>query len=72
MCSACAATAIAAASGTRTWLRAQGWAWLTPRRLRAITITLAVLAVLVPSVRFSGSSAPTAPHPSAPAAAASR
>jgi len=72
MCSACAATAIAAASGTRSWLRAQDWMWLTPRRLRAFTITLAVVALLVSSVRFNGSSAPAAPHPAAPAVAASR
>jgi hypothetical protein len=57
-------TAIAAASGTRAWLGAHRMAWLTPRRLRAATIALAVLALLVSSVRFSGSSQPVQ-HPHA-------
>jgi hypothetical protein len=65
-------TAIAAASGTRAWLGAHRMAWLTPRRLRAVTITLAVLALLVSSVRFSGSSAPAQHPPAADASAAGR
>jgi hypothetical protein len=49
MCAQCMATAAAAvgsASGIRGWLVARGFTWLTPRRLRAITIGLMVLAVL--------------------------
>jgi hypothetical protein len=39
---------------------------MTPRRLRAITISLAVAALLVASVRVSGSSQPTAQHAATP------
>jgi len=63
-------TAIAAATGTRSWLAAHGFSWLTPRRLRAVTITLAVIALLVSSVRLSGSSQPVAHQAAAPPASA--
>jgi hypothetical protein len=65
-------TAIAAASGTRSWLAAHHMSWLTPRRLRAITIGLAVVALLVSSVRISGSSGPSSHPPTQSVAAAHR
>jgi hypothetical protein len=58
MCVQCAATAAAAvgsASGVRAWLRARSGAWLTPARLRAITIGLLTLAVIVSGVGLGGS-----------------
>ena len=57
MCAQCMATATAAvggASGLRAWLAAKGFSFLTPRRLRALTIALGVGAVLV-SATLSGS-----------------
>ena len=50
MCVQCMLTAmssVAAASGTRTWLGRKRADWLTPRRLRFITIGLFAVAVLV-------------------------
>jgi hypothetical protein len=40
-----AATATAAATGVRAWAAAQSPEWLTPGRLRALTIGLLALAV---------------------------
>jgi hypothetical protein len=57
MCVQCAATAAAAvgsASGVRAWLRNTAGDWLTPGRLRAITIGLLTLAVIVSSVGLGG------------------
>ena len=57
MCAQCMATATAAvggASGLRAWLAAKGFQFLTPRRLRLLTIALGVGAVLV-SATLSGS-----------------
>ncbi|MFL5867953.1 MAG: hypothetical protein ACJ766_12725 [Thermoleophilaceae bacterium] len=57
MCAQCMATATAAvggASGLRAWLAAKGFSFLTPRRMRALTIALGVGAVLV-SATLSGS-----------------
>jgi hypothetical protein len=65
-------TAVAAASGARSWLAAHHMSWLTPRRLRAITISLAVAALLVSSLRFSGSSQPAPSHPATTAQTAQR
>jgi|1185.fasta_scaffold33569_2 hypothetical protein len=58
MCVQCMFTAmssVAAASGTRTWLTRKRADWLTPNRLRFITIALFVAAVLVAGT-MSGSS----------------
>jgi hypothetical protein len=49
MCVQCMMTAmgsVAAASGTRTWLGRKKAEWLTPRRLRFITVALFVGAVI--------------------------
>jgi hypothetical protein len=50
-----AMTSVAAASGTRSWLAHRRAEWLTPRRLRYITVGLFAIAVLV-SGTLSGSS----------------
>ena len=54
-CMATAMTAVGAASGARAFLGTRRFRWLTPRRLRAITIGLAVLAVLASATLVSGS-----------------
>jgi hypothetical protein len=52
---ATAMTAVGAASGTRAVLGNVRSRWLTPRRLRAITVGLAILAVLASATLVSGS-----------------
>jgi hypothetical protein len=47
--------AMAGASGARSWL--QSVPWLTPARLKALTIALFVVAFAVSSVMLSGSGA---------------
>jgi hypothetical protein len=46
---------VAAASGTRSWLARKRAQWLTPRRMRVITIGLFAAAVLAAGT-LSGSS----------------
>jgi hypothetical protein len=67
MCAACAMAAAAGASGVRTWLQTHHMTWLTPKRLRAATIVIMVVAFAVSSVGLGGSSKP--PHHVAHAAA---
>ena len=55
MCVACAMAAMAGASGARSWLQAQHTTWLTPKRMRAATITLFTAAAIGSSVTISGS-----------------
>jgi hypothetical protein len=58
MCMQCmmgAMTAGAAASSTRGWLATRRWAWLTPERLRAITVALLVGALVASATVLSGS-----------------
>ena len=52
---ASAMTAVGAASGTRAYLGSRRYVWLTPKRLRAITILLAIGAVLASATLVSGS-----------------
>ena len=49
-CMATAATATAAATGVRAWAAAQSPAWLTPPRLRALTIALIAIAMTAAAV----------------------
>jgi hypothetical protein len=42
--------AMAGASGVRSWLQARHARWLTPRRLRAATLALFVVATVASSV----------------------
>ncbi len=48
------------ATGIRTWLQTYGAAWMTPRRLRLLTIAVFAVAFAVSTVGLSGSS--PAPH----------
>lgn len=54
-CMATAATAVGSASGIRAWLRSRGGSWLTPPRMRFITVALLALAVIVSGVGLGGS-----------------
>jgi hypothetical protein len=42
MCAPCVYAAAAGVTGLRAWLQTRGWTWLTPRRLRRITVVAAV------------------------------
>lgn len=57
--------AASAATGFRTWLQNHHFGWLTPKRMRALTVAAMVAAGLVSTVGISGSTTP-------PAAAAQR
>jgi len=61
MCAGCALAAMAGASGARSWLQAHHATWLTPRRMRAATVTIFVVAMLVSTVALKGSLAPPSP-----------
>jgi len=52
--------AASAATGFRTWLQSHHFAWLTPKRMRALTIAAMCAAGLVSTVGFSGSTPATA------------
>lgn len=54
-CMAGAMTAGAAATGSRAWLAAHAPRWLTPGRLRAVTVTLLGAALLLSAGLLSGS-----------------
>jgi hypothetical protein len=58
MCAGCVMAATAGASGARAWLQAQHLTWLTPRRMRAVTVSLLVAAFAISSVGISGSTPP--------------
>jgi hypothetical protein len=45
-CMAAAATTVAGATGVRAWLGTRRWSWLTPRRLRRMTVALLAVAVV--------------------------
>jgi aryl-alcohol dehydrogenase-like predicted oxidoreductase len=67
--------AASAATGFRTWLQTHHFGWLTPKRMRALTLSAMVAAGLVSTVGISGSSAPpaqAAAHHAAAAHVASR
>jgi hypothetical protein len=53
-------TAASAATGFRTWLQSHNFGWLTPRRMRALTISAMCAAGLVSTIGFSGSTPATA------------
>ena len=48
--------AAAGVTGLRSWLQTRGWTWLTPTRLRRITIAAFAVGLLVSTVTLSGSS----------------
>jgi hypothetical protein len=57
MCAGCAMAAASAATGFRTWLQNHHFEWLTPRRMRALTLAAMCAAGLVSTVGLSGSTA---------------
>ncbi len=62
--------AASAASGARSWLQCQNISWLTPRRLRGVTVAIMICAGLVSTIGMSGSTAPAhaaVAHHAAPA-----
>ena len=61
--------AASAATGFRTWLQNHHFGWLTPKRMRALTLGAMCAAGLVSTVGISGSTAPAA-HAATPSAAA--
>jgi hypothetical protein len=48
-------SAMAGASGLRAWLQTRGWTFLTPERLRRVTVAAFAIAVVVSTVGLSGS-----------------
>ena len=62
--------ATAGASGVRAWLQTRHVTWLTPKRMKAVTIALVVAAFAISSVGIS-SSTPPPKHLHQPAAHAS-
>jgi hypothetical protein len=61
--------AASAATGFRTWLQTHSFGWLTPKRMRRLTIGAMCAAGLVSTVGVSGSSPPAAAAHTAHAAA---
>jgi hypothetical protein len=62
MCMQCMATAMTAGAGvtgTRAYIAARHFSWMTPRRLRAITVTLLTGGLLASATLVSGSTQPT-------------
>jgi hypothetical protein len=57
--------AASAATGFRSWLQTHNFTWLTPSRLRNLTIGAICAAGLVSTIGFSGSTAPRARRASA-------
>lgn len=61
MCVQCmmgAMTAGAGATGVRSWLGTRRWAWLTPLRLKRITVGLLVVALFAASMLLGGTTPP--------------
>jgi hypothetical protein len=52
--------AASAASGFRTWLQTHHFGWLTPSRMRKLTLAAICAAGLVSTIGVSGSSTPVA------------
>lgn len=60
----------ATASGTRAYVAAKHFSWVTPRRLKAITMTLIASALVASALVFGGSTPPTSDQGVPPAALA--
>jgi hypothetical protein len=50
-----AMSAGAAVTGTRSWLATRRWAWLTPERLRRVTLALVGVGLALSATVLSGS-----------------
>jgi hypothetical protein len=59
-CMAGAMTATAGAAGIRAWLATRAFGWLTPKRMKAITMVLIGAVLIASAVLVSGTSAPPA------------
>jgi hypothetical protein len=59
-------TAMAGATGARSWLQARHETWLTERRMKAATAGIFVAATLGSTVALKGST-PSEHHPAPPA-----
>jgi hypothetical protein len=57
--------AASAATGFRTWLQTHHFGWLTPKRMRSLTIGAMCAAGLVSTIGFSGSTPPATAHTAA-------
>jgi hypothetical protein len=65
MCVQCMASAMAAvgtASGTRAFVASRHFSWLTPRRLRVLTIVLLAGALIASATLVSGSGPGSGQH----------
>lgn len=64
--------AASAATGVRTWMQAHHFGWLTPRRMRALTIAAMSGAAIFSTIGFSGATPPSkaSTHTTPPAATA--
>jgi hypothetical protein len=71
MCVGCAMAAASAATGFRAWLQAHHMSWLTPRRMRALTVAAMCAAGLVSTVGIRGST-PAPAHATATATTKAR
>lgn len=56
-----AMTAGAGATGVRSWIATRTWAWLTPIRLKRITLALLTVAVVAATFLIGGSTPPPPP-----------
>jgi hypothetical protein len=68
MCMQCMMTAMgttAGASGLRSFIAAKHFSWVTPRRLKAITVVLIAAALFASATLVSGSTAKPAEKPAA-------
>lgn len=64
--------ATAGASGARAWLQTRHLTWLTPKRMKAVTIGLVVVAFAISSVGISSSTPPPKPAQQATASPPNR
>jgi hypothetical protein len=67
-----AMAASAGATGVRSWLGVKRFSWLTPGRLRIVTIALIAAALFASATLVSGTSAPSPAGHAAASSASSR
>jgi hypothetical protein len=65
-CMATAMTTGPVVSGTRVWLGTRNFKWLTPTRLRRVTLSLFVAGLIASALLVSGSGAPAKASPHSP------
>jgi hypothetical protein len=51
--------AASAATGFRTWMQTHHFGWLTPRRMRALTLAVMSAAAVFSTIGFSGATPPS-------------